>query len=87
MADQSSVFFLITLLVLLTILAIFGMKFVVAGRASRADALHSIEYRQLAEESSASQQEAAASLKAIEADLSDLRSRVTAIEGMLKEIG
>jgi Tfp pilus assembly protein PilO len=44
-------------------------------------------FRRLAEEATAAQRETAGTLQALKAELADLRSRVTEIERLLREVG
>ncbi len=82
MAEHANVFLVVTILVLLTILIVSGMKYFSSakqalGRTAADDAL-----RKLAETSAAS----AASLTALQAAMADVKTRLAAIEKMLREV-
>ena len=67
MPDHSSAFLLITILALITLLLIAGMKYLSAGRAARLQA-------------------DSGDLRTLGADLAEIKSRLAAIEKILKEV-
>jgi uncharacterized membrane protein len=81
-------FYLLTLILpLVTILIVFGMKYRAAAVQSRAAESGEEAYRALAEKAVATQQENAAALSAIQADVAKLSGSLAAVESMLKEVG
>ncbi|WP_422365143.1 hypothetical protein [Pelagibius sp.] len=86
MAEHSGTFFLLTLLTLATVLSVFGMKYFSAAKRARLRAADDGAYRALAEKTSAAQTASAASLASLEADLSDMKTRLAAVEKVLREV-
>ena len=86
MAAHANTFLLLTILVLVTILLVFGMKYFSAGRIVHARANGEEAYRELAEKAVALQAANAASQAAIQADFSEMKIRLTAIEKLLREV-
>ncbi|MDQ1833265.1 hypothetical protein [Massilia scottii] len=79
--------FLITIgLPLATVLLIFGMKYVAAIAQAKARLASEEAYRQLAAQAAAAQTETAAALAAVNAHLAELKTRVAAIEKMLRDV-
>jgi Tfp pilus assembly protein PilO len=79
--------YLLTLILpLATILIVFGVRYFAAVQQTKARMAHDDAYRQLAEAASSAQARTAASLAAMEADLSDVRTRVAAMEAILKAV-
>lgn len=77
---MSETIYLLTICIPLgTMLVIFGMKYFARVQEARARLATDDAYRQLAAQAAASQAETAAAL-------ADLKSRLTAIEKMLKEV-
>ena len=70
-----------------TILIVFGMKYLAAIRQAWARVLTEDVYRDLAQKSADAQTESTALLSAIQAGLSDINARLTAVEKILKEVG
>ncbi len=68
MPDHSSTFLLITILALIAIVLIAGMKYFAAGRTSKLQSAQDGEFRTLS------------------ADLAEIKSRLAAIEKILKEV-
>ena len=84
---MTAIFYLLTLVLpLATILIVFGMRYYVAVQQARARLANDDAYRQLAESASAAQSRIATSLAAMEANLSDVRTRMAAIEIILKAV-
>jgi Tfp pilus assembly protein PilO len=71
---------------LATILLVFGMRYFAAIQQAKARLANDEAYRQIAEKAVAGQSENTIVLSSIQATLSDLRTRLTAIEKMLKEV-
>jgi hypothetical protein len=69
-----------------TILLVFGMKYVSAMLQARARLANDGAYRAIAEKSLAVQAQTDATLSSIQFALSELRSRLAAIERVLKEV-
>ncbi|RSZ59870.1 hypothetical protein HF313_14170 [Massilia atriviolacea] len=79
--------FLITIgLPLATLLLIFGMKYFAAIAQAKARLASDEAYRQLAAQAAASQADAAAALGAINAHLAEMKTRVAAVEKMLRDV-
>ena len=86
MAEHANTFLLLTILVLVTILLVFGMKYFSAARTAHARANGEEAYRELAEKAVALQAANAASQATIQADFSEMKIRLTAIEKLLREV-
>ncbi|SHH53745.1 hypothetical protein [Bradyrhizobium erythrophlei] len=86
MTDHSTVFSIMTALVLLTIVFVFGMKYFSAARQTTALADNQDAYRKLAELAATAQSTSAASLSALESDFAEMKSRLTSIEKILSEV-
>jgi hypothetical protein len=81
------VLYLLTLLLpLATILIVFAMRANAAVQQAKARAVGDDAYRQLAESASAAQSQIAASLAAAETSLADVRTRMAAVETILKAV-
>ncbi|MDM5177436.1 hypothetical protein PO883_09560 [Massilia sp. DJPM01] len=79
--------FLITIgLPLVTVLLIFGMKYVAAIAQAKARLASDEAYRQLATQAAAAQSETAAALAAIGGHLAEVKTRVAAVEKMLRDV-
>ncbi|MDQ1813047.1 hypothetical protein RBA41_06985 [Massilia sp. CCM 9210] len=79
--------FLITIgLPLATVLLIFGMKYFAAIQQAKARLASDEAYRQLAAQAAAAQTETAAALAAVNAHLAELKTRVAAVEKMLRDV-
>lgn len=87
MAGHANTFLLVTILVLVTILLVFGMKYLSAARQAHVRVTSEGAYRDLAEKAAAAQSASAASLAILQADLSEMKTRLGAIETVLKEVG
>ena len=86
MAEHANTFLLLTILGLVTILLIFGMKYFSAGRQARLRFISEGAYRELAEKGAAVQSASAVSLAAVQADLAEVKLKLTAIEKVLREV-
>lgn len=69
-----------------TILLVFGMRYYSAVLQARARLESGEAYRQLAETAATTQSDTAASLAAIQATLADVRTRLAAVEKILKDV-
>jgi hypothetical protein len=79
--------YLLTLVLpLATILIVFTMRYYAIVQQAKARLANDDAYRQLAESASAAQSQIATSLAAMEASLSDLRTRMAAVETILKAV-
>jgi Tfp pilus assembly protein PilO len=87
MADHASTFLLVTILVLITVVLLFGMKFFSASRQAMFRAAGDDSVRQLAEKSALAQAESAASLAVVQSDVAEVKTRLAAIEKLLREVG
>jgi hypothetical protein len=84
---MTAIFYLLTLVLpLATILIVFGMRYYATIQQARARLANDDAYRQLAESASASQSQIATSLAAIESNLTDVRTRMAAVETILKAV-
>jgi len=84
---MTAIFYLLTLVLpLATILIVFAMRYYATVQQAKARLANDDAYRQLAESASAAQSRIATSLAAMEADLSDVRTRMAAIEIILKAV-
>jgi Tfp pilus assembly protein PilO len=84
---MSDTLFLLTIcLILGTILLIFGFKYVSAALQSRSQLARENAYRELAEKAVTCQSENAASLASIGTELSEMKTRLAAIEKVLKDV-
>ena len=79
--------YLLTLMLPLgTILIVFGVRYYAITQQAKARLVNDDAYRQLAESASAAQSRIATSLAAVEANLSDVRARMAAVETILKAV-
>jgi Tfp pilus assembly protein PilO len=69
-----------------TVLAIFGMKYFSSARQAQARIAIENSSRELAQKAVAAQSENAASLSAIRAELAEIKTRLSAVEKILKEV-
>jgi Tfp pilus assembly protein PilO len=69
-----------------TVLAIFGMKYFSSARQAQARLAIENSSRELAQKAVAAQSENAASLSAIRTELAEVKSRLIAVEKILKEV-
>jgi Tfp pilus assembly protein PilO len=86
MAEHANTFLLVTILLFVTILLIFGMKYVSAARQAHAQITRETAFRELAEKAAAIQSEAVAALAAVRAELAEIKSRLASVEKILKEV-
>ena len=71
---------------LITILVIFGMKYFSNLSQARVRILEENAYRSLAQKAVAVQSEAAASLALLQSELSEINTRLAAVEKILKAV-
>jgi Tfp pilus assembly protein PilO len=84
---MTAIFYLLTLVLpLLTILIVFAMRYYAVVQQAKAQLANGDAYRQFAESASSAQSQIAASLAAIETNLSDVRTRMAAVEVILKAV-
>jgi hypothetical protein len=84
---MTAMLYLLTLVLpLATILIVFGMRYFATVQQAKARLANDDAYRQLAQSASAAQSQIATSLAAMEANLSDLRARMAAVETILKAV-
>jgi len=84
---MTTTLYLLTLVLpLATILIVFGVRYNAVVQQARARLANDDAYRQLAESASAAQSQIATSLAAMEANLSDVRARMAAVETILKAV-
>jgi hypothetical protein len=82
----TTLYILTLMLPLATILIVFGLRYQASVKQSQTRLAGDDAYRQLAQSASAAQSQIASSLAAMEADLSDLRARMAAVETILKAV-
>ena len=79
--------YLMTLLLpLATVLIVFAMRYYAHIQQARARLANDDAYRQLAQSASAVQSQIATALAAIETNLTDVRTRMAAVETILKAV-
>ncbi len=84
---MSTTNYLITVgLIPMTILLVFAVRAVSSVLQARARLANEGAYRRLAEQATAAQAETASALSAIQAAMADIRSRLTAVEQILKAV-
>ena len=84
---MTTILYLLTLVLpLATVLIVFGMRYYAHVQQAKARLANDNAYRQLAESASAAQSRIATSLAAMEASLSDMRTRMAAVETILKAV-
>ena len=84
---MTTMLYLLTLVLpLATVLIVFAMRYYAAVQQARARLANDDAYRQLAQSASAAQSQIATSLAAMEANLSDVRTRMAAVETILKAV-
>jgi len=83
---SESLYLLSISLVLVTILLVFGMRYFSTIQQANVRIESDAAYRQIAEKAVASASENTTALASIQAALADVRTRLTAIEKVLKEV-
>jgi hypothetical protein len=71
---------------LLTILLVFGMRYYAAVQQAKARLANDDAYRAIAEKAASAQADTANALEAMNVTLADLKSRLAAVEKILKEV-
>ena len=75
------------LLILGTVLIVFGMKYISEALQARSRAANERSFRLFAEEAQATQTQHAALLISIQSSISDIGTRLGQVEKILKEVG
>jgi len=75
------------LLILGTVLIVFGMKYISEALQARSRAANERSFRLFAEEAQATQAQHAALLISIQSSISDIGTRLGQVEKILKEVG
>ncbi len=83
---SENLYLLTICLPLATILLIFGMRYFSAVQQAKARLANDEGYRQLAAKAAAAQADTATALSSIDATLADVKSRLTVVEKVLKEV-
>ena len=84
---MNATIYLITLAVIFgTIIAVFALRFLQASSVANADAAHTDAYRKLASDAVTAQSGNAATLSAIQSELTELKTRMAGIEKILKAV-
>jgi signal transduction histidine kinase len=86
MADKAGIFLLVTILVLVTIIVIFAMKYFVAARQARLRITSEDGYRELMERTVSAQERSTELLAALEGNVSQIETRLANVEKVLKEV-
>lgn len=87
MAGNAHDFLLPTILVLATMLLVFGMKYLSGVRQARLRFANDDQLRALTENAAAAHSATTASLAAAQGELAEMKARLAAIEKMLREVG
>ena len=84
---MTTILYLLTLVLpLATVLIVFAMRYYAIVQQAKARLANDDAYRKLAESASTAQSQIATSLAAMEASLTDVRTRMAAVETILKEV-
>lgn len=83
---SENVYLLTICLPLGTILLIFGMRYYAAVMQAKASLAHQEAYRQMAASMASSQAATTAMVSSIDAAMTDIRSRMAAVEKILKDV-
>jgi len=86
MADKASVFLLVTILVLVTIILVFAMKYFAALRQASQRIASDDGYRALADKATRAQETSTEMLGAVNSTLARIEMRLANIEKVLKEV-
>ncbi|WP_377811815.1 hypothetical protein ABNQ38_36300 (plasmid) [Azospirillum sp. A29] len=87
MTGRESYFLLVTILVLVTILLIFAMKYFSSARRGRAQSAGDAAYRDLVERTIKTQEELTATLISIRGSVTQIEGRLAGVEKILKDVG
>lgn len=83
---QTTIYFITLAIIIGTILAVFGIRFLQASAVARADAVHTDAYRKLASDAVTAQAGNAATLSAIQSELAEIKTRMASVETILKAV-
>ena len=83
---SEKIYLLTICLPLATILLVFGMRYFSAVQQAKARLANDDAYRQVADRAVATQSDTAAALSSIQTALADVKTRLAAIEKVLKEV-
>jgi hypothetical protein len=86
MADHASTFLLVTILVLVVILLIFGMKYFSGARTARLRITSEDAYGDLAARAVKAQEESATALSSLKSSVTEIEARLARVEKVLKEV-
>ena len=86
MADKAAIFLLVTILVLVTVILIFAMKYFAAARQARSRITSEATYRELAERTVEAQEKSVEILAALKSGMSQIETRLASVEKVLKEV-
>jgi uncharacterized protein HemX len=86
MADKAAIFLLVTILVLVTIILVFAMKYFAAIRQAGRQVAHEEGYRALAERAARAQETSTELLAALNSSLGQIESRLAHVEKVLKQV-
>lgn len=86
MADRADTILLVTILILVTILLVFGMKYFSAARQTQHKLAHEGAYRELADKAAVAQTAGAAALAKLEGDVAEMKKKIAGIEKVLREV-
>lgn len=85
-ADRANTILLVTIFILVTVVTVFGMKYFTAARQARLRVTGEDAYRELAAASAAAQAAGASALAGVQADLAEIKARLTSLEKILREV-
>jgi Tfp pilus assembly protein PilO len=80
------VYFVTIFLIFGTVLLVFGMKYFSATKRARSTVANEDAYRELVDKAVSFQGQSAASLAAMQAGIAEIKSRLVAVEKILKEV-
>ena len=83
---SAPVYFLTLGLVVGTILVVFGMRYASANQQARARVAHDQAFREIAANAVADQAETAAAISSIQAAMTEIGTRLAAIQRVLEEV-
>ncbi|MGC2779300.1 MAG: hypothetical protein WA418_27055 [Bradyrhizobium sp.] len=86
MADKAAIFLLVTILVLVTIILVFAMKYFAAARQAGLQVATAESYRALTERAVQAQETSAELLAALKGSLGQIELRLAQVEKVLKEV-
>ena len=86
MAQSADTFLLLTILTLVTILLVFGMKYFSAARQTQQRLSHEGAYRDLADKAAVAQTAGVAALAKLEGDVAEMKAKLASIEKVLREV-